>query len=342
MVKCLASVALLAVTHGVRMVKRQQQLPLDGSRIAVSNESVFAGMVVTLGDSYSSGCGIHKHGRDYDEEYGAQVSYQGVSYKFTPNSDGKCWREKDTTPGPRWAKEVGKFATVLACKGARIYQVQRQFDYLLARYPESYRGKFEKSVITITGGGNDLQNADKEYWPDIVKRCLLEVNLLRGCNENSKNHPSNWKKVEEKLVGLYKNVANAVKDAAPRYRPQIRVMGYPRMFRPSGGKCKGVNGISNDEGKWADRQVDKLNEVIQRAVSNVTSYVRTTYGKFVNMRYVDVAGEVTKGACADKDIRQINNVNFSLDGVVSSASFHPNQRGYNGYFRALNATLSRL
>jgi len=46
--------------------------------------------VVTLGDSYSSGTGIHRRGNQYDEEYGGYVA----PWKLTVRSDNQCWREK--------------------------------------------------------------------------------------------------------------------------------------------------------------------------------------------------------------------------------------------------------
>ena len=94
---------------------------------AWSGPSFHVGKVVTIGDSFSSGTGIHDEGHEYDEEYGG-ATLDG--WKFTPNSNGECWREKHLTPGPMYANDNHMSSIFLACKGAEVPQIMNQLDFL--------------------------------------------------------------------------------------------------------------------------------------------------------------------------------------------------------------------
>ena len=58
--------------------------------------------IVTLGDSYSSGVGIHEDASDYDDH-----GPEGHSFDSDIRlGHSACHRETDTTPGPRLACQV--------------------------------------------------------------------------------------------------------------------------------------------------------------------------------------------------------------------------------------------
>ena len=58
--------------------------------------------VVTLGDSYSSGSGIHRNASSYDDHGPAAHSFN----RFTRLGSSACQRELDETPGPRLADQL--------------------------------------------------------------------------------------------------------------------------------------------------------------------------------------------------------------------------------------------
>ena len=85
--------------------------------------------VVTLGDSYSAGTGIHRNASDYDD-HGPQAQTFAPSTRIG-NSD--CSRELDETPGPQLAARLGAESVFVACAGAVIADIANQID--AARHP---------------------------------------------------------------------------------------------------------------------------------------------------------------------------------------------------------------
>lgn len=280
--------------------------------------------VVTLGDSYSAGVGIHRAGDQYDEEFGGYPA----PYKLTIRSDNECWREKQTTPGPLYATALGKESVFLACKGALNTHVENQLAYANSLYPTDAFNKWEGSVILFTSGGNDLRTQRGEDWPELLKRCILEVNPFQGCDDSSKNQISNWASVQSGAQALYERLA---RDAS---KAQIRVMGYPRLMMRDPG-CSSVTGVSRDEADWMDGISDTLNQHLQAALNAV----KADYPS-VDIQFVDVRSYITIGACGPKATRQVNDK--VLDGVsTSDASFHPTQFGFDRYYTAFAHSLNR-
>jgi len=282
-------------------------------------------MVVTLGDSYASGCGVHRYGSDYDEENGGRVSVDGVTYNLKPGGED-CWREDDSTPGAKYGNlsSVNKASKMVACKGATIPYIQRQFEYINAAYKEYASSQWSQSVLVISGGGNDVENSDGDSWPSILTTCILSG----SCHENPANNPTNWDAVHESLYQLYKSVGAGAAQA------KIRIFGYPELFQPASG-CGTVGGISVAEAEWADLQVARLNVEIASAAGRAVSDLQNG----VDMKYVDVSRYITYGACDHSDRRQINDVELSWTSGVSDQSFHPTQKGYDGYYSALLSSL---
>jgi lysophospholipase L1-like esterase len=323
----MASVGVSIATFVLLLASSAQSFRARPRRSARGQvNSSLPGLVVTLGDSYASGCGVHRYGGDYDEEYGGRVSVDGVTYNLKPG-DEECWREDDSTPGAVYANlsAVNKASKMYACKGATIPYVRRQFEYANAAHKEHSSEQWSQSVIVISGGGNDVTNDDGDSWPSILTTCIApQRNPFRGCHEYPANHPTNWNAVHESLYELYKFVGTGAAQA------KIRIFGYPFLFQPASG-CSTVGGISTEEGEWADVQVARLNVEIASAVSRAVSDLQNS----VDMKFVDVTPYITYGACDHSDRRQINDIELSWESAVSDQSFHPTQKGYDGYYRAL-------
>ena len=289
--------------------------------------------VITLGDSYSSGSGIHKNASSYDDHGPEAHSFD----RATRLGSSACQRELDETPGPRLADELDAESIFIACAGAVIREIPAQVR--AADIP----GDGDGTLITLTIGGNDLRTERGENWPDALVRCITSA----GCHGSDRNQLANLDDIRRRLTEVYTDLGRDYPGVS------VRVLGYPRLMQ-SDRWCEGVTGIGRSEADWIDDQVDLLNAKINSAVT--IARIRTG----VDIRYVSVVDEFdNRGACRfwQRD-RYINDAVFGdslrrsrlSDGTVrehwndspinfSTASFHPSSKGYDAYFRVLRASV---
>ncbi len=290
--------------------------------------------IVTLGDSYSSGSGIHRNASSYDDHGPEAHSFD----RRTRLGSSACQRELDETPGPRLAIDLGADSVFIACAGAVIREIPAQV--LAAGIPGTGTG----TIVTITIGGNDLRTVRDENWPDALFRCITSAR----CHRSSGNQMANLADIRERLADVYSAIGEQYPDIT------VRVLAYPRLMQGNG-RCDGVTGISGDEADWIDDQVDDLN----RQISAAASRARRLTG--ADIRYVDVSDEFdNRGACRfwQRD-RFVNDAVFGdsfrrsqlADGTVrehwtdgalnvSTASFHPSSKGYDAYLTALRSSVA--
>ncbi|HAP75696.1 MAG TPA: hypothetical protein DCR14_06395 [Acidimicrobiaceae bacterium] len=291
--------------------------------------------VVTLGDSYSSGTGIWREDSSYDEQFGG---YQSSGLYLTGRSDQECWREWHDTPGPRYAAANNRRSIFLACKGAEASHVGNQVTVMQGQWPTDAAAKWSGAVVLLTAGGNDLRTGRGEDWPSLLERCIIEINPFGGCHDNSNNHINNWSTVQTRLQNLYTSLAQKATNA------KIRIMGYPRIMTPTKNwlgiwQCPDVTGVTGNEARWIDQQVDALNSRIATAVNNVKAQFPA-----VDIKYVPVTSYLTVGACfGQQPFAHVNDrvTAWSGSGILltSDASFHPTLLGYRRYYDALVANL---
>jgi lysophospholipase L1-like esterase len=289
--------------------------------------------VVTLGDSYSSGSGIHRNASSYDDQGPESHSFD----RSTRLGSSACQRELDETPGPRLAEQLAADSVFVACAGAVIREIPAQVR--AAAVPGDGAG----TLITMTIGGNDLRTARDENWPDALVRCITSA----GCDGSAQNRMANLDEIRRDLIEAYVAIGDEYPDVT------VRALAYPRLMQ-SDRWCEGVTGVSRDEADFIDDQVDLLNREIETAA--LVARVRTG----ADIRYVSVIDEFdNRGACRfwQRD-RYINDAVFgdSLrrsqleDGTirehrsdgpinVSTASFHPSSSGYDAYLDALRGSV---
>jgi lysophospholipase L1-like esterase len=289
--------------------------------------------IVTLGDSYSSGSGIHRDASAYDDHGPEAHSFDPA----TRLGSSACQRELDETPGPRLAAELGVDSAFIACAGAVIDEIPAQIR------AADIRAGGAGSLVTITIGGNDLRTVRGENWPDALLRCITSAR----CHDSSQNQMANLDEIGDELAATY----TAIGAEFPGLT--VRVMAYPRLMQGNG-RCDGVTGISGDEADWIDAQVDLLNHQIEDAT------VRAGGRTGADIRFVDVADVFDNhGACRfwQRD-RYVNDAVFGdtfrrsrlADGTVrehwtegvlnvSTASFHPSSKGYDAYLSALRSSI---
>ncbi len=289
--------------------------------------------IVTLGDSYSSGSGIHRNASSYDDHGPEAHSFD----RSTRLGSSACQRELDETPGPGLAEQLGADSVFIACAGAVIREIPAQVR--AANIP----GDGDGTLVTMTIAGNDLRTARDENWPDALVRCITSAR----CHESSKNQMANLDDIREDLVDTYSAIGAEFPDIT------VRILGYPELMQGNG-RCDGVTGISGDEADWIDEQADLLNHQISVAAARARGLTGA------DIRYVDVSDEFDNhGACRfwQRD-RFVNDAVFGdsfrrsqlADGTVrehwtdgplnvSTASFHPSSKGYDAYFSALGSSV---
>jgi len=274
------------------------------------------GKVVTLGDSYSSGCGI----------FSGEGSYTG-----TPAS---CLKDSDRIAGGQYAAANGMESINFACAGDLIDSgsasdgpqgILNQFDQLQAAYPDEAAAGWEGSVITFTIGGNDVLTFDGDGWAGVLGGCILCFGC--ACHEQAGNQPANLDDIQAQATQFYTTLAQNASKAS------IRVMGYPQLLQASGSSCS-VPFLNVAASRWMDEQVEAANDRLRQGVANVKALYPS-----VDMKFVSMTGVITRGACA----RSSNEIGgFSLFGGVGPQTFHPLQAGYDKYGEALSASLGSL
>jgi len=289
--------------------------------------------VVTLGDSYSSGSGIHRNASSYDDHGPEAHSFD----RSTRLGSSACQRELDETPGPRLAGQLAAESVFVACAGAVIREIPAQVR--AADIP----GDGDGTLIAMTIGGNDLRTERDENWPDALLRCITSA----GCDRSAQNRMANLDDLRRDLIEIYVAIGDEYPDVS------VRALAYPRLMQ-SDRWCEGVTGVSRNEADFIDEQVDLLNREIETA----TSVARIRTG--ADIRYVSVIDEFDNhGACRfwQRD-RYINDAVFGdsfrrskledgtirehwTDGPlnVSTASFHPSSKGYDAYLDALRGSV---
>lgn len=324
------SLSLLAVTTG--LVVAGLGALADGQDAAAQAGRIVR--VITLGDSYSSGVGIHDDADQYDDHGPERHSFDPA----TRLGASACARETDTTPGPRLAAELGIDSIFVACAGAEVEEIPNQLE--LADIP----GEGYGTLVTMTIGGNDLRTQRGEVWPDVIMHCIFGSR----CHEDEGNHPANLDRLEADLTAMYLAIGRAYPGIT------VRALAYPRIMQPDHWGCSGMTGVSSSEADWVDDQVDLLDRAI--AIAATTARMRTG----ADIRYVEVADQFDNhGSCRmlhrdryvnDSILGQTyrreldaagNVVDVWQDGLfhVSTSSVHPNQKGYDAYGEALRASL---
>jgi len=276
-------------------------------QVGAKTNSSSRGYIVTMGDSYSSGTGIHKYIRDYHE-------------------GDKCCREFKTTPGGQLANMEGQTHLMPACGGDELPQIREQFAGLQAEYPQEAARGWEGSTLVFTIGGNDIRSNDGSSWPGILVNCI--VSFYTDCHKKSANQVANFDDVRNQLTEFYNTVAQGAS------RATIRVWGYPRLLQRTW-HCIPVPGVNSGATQWMDDMVDELNLHIKRAMDAAKAA-----NPGVDMDFVDPTRYFTTGACSIIN-PHTHSIVLSLENLLSPQSFHPSQRGYNAYYDSLANSLGR-
>jgi len=303
-------IVLFTCTSAFRVRPQKRVRPKKVSKSAVG------GKVVTLGDSYSSGCGIFRREGDYSG---------------TPAS---CLKS-DRNGGGQHAAANGMEHVNFACSGDLIDSgsaddgpggIVNQFAQLQAAYPADAAAGWEGSVIAFTIGGNDVLTYDGDGWAGVLGGCILCFGC--ACHEDPGNQPANLDDIQAKATQFYTTLAQNASKAS------IRVMGYPKLLQESGGRCS-VAFLNVAASRWMDEQVELANARLRQGVADV----KASYPS-VDIQFVSMTDVITLGACSSSSNKEIGG--FSIFSGIGPQTFHPSQPGYDRYGEALSASLGSV
>lgn len=348
-------------------------LSLCSTYVGATSENSDTVVVVSLGDSYSSGEGIPEfYGqnqslsttvRNYDwlahrskKSWGSLLEIPGVNNKmgnyleqitdFNGNEDGSNLI-KNGTSACKWYFVASSGAET---KHFKNEPQNKSYDKIVGSgFSMMYHVAGSKDLppqlnifdkitdtvdyVTLTVGGNDVKFAD------VITSCVTGSSYL-GFNLVGKYLDDLiddiWKDIENTKSNI-KEVYRAIHQKAPN--ATIIVAGYPELLNKDG---KGFT-ISKEEATTVNNNVIKFNKIIKDLIAECKSEM--------DIEYVDVASEfnLNGGHQAYSDNAWINPVwlnkksqDLEDSGVGSAYSVHPNEEGAKAYARCVNQKIEEV
>lgn len=328
-------------------------------------------IVVSLGDSYSSGEGIEPF---YGQEDGAQKIFNN---DWLAHRSRKSWPGLLKVPGKMGAemgatlsnykddeenREGNLFPDQYNCKwyfvassGATTAHFSREEQEKHAKYQgmSNHHKKLPKQMdifndiegsvdyVTLTVGGNDVDFSDVITRAAVGSSYLHHHGFISGKNYLIEKKMNDlWGNIETTKTDI-KNVYTGIKEKAPE--AEIIVAGYPELLDRNG---KGFV-ISRQEANKIDDNVWAFDGVIYDLVEECRQ-------AGMRIHYVDVREEFNKdgGHQAYSDHPWINEIMWGaqaedLTGFInakpaSSYSIHPNEEGAKAYAKCVNAKIEEI
>ena len=329
-------------------------------------------VVVSLGDSYSSGEGIEPF--YYQNE---ELSKKITKEDWLAHRSEKSWPSQLVIPGVdgtmsdydviknkgneecKWyfkavsGAETKHFDSVEQGKTVFKYTEKHLFkdDEYLESSPKlpTQLSVFDTiptgtvDYVTMSVGGNDV------HFVDIVTTCATKSTHIHFINDDNKVIK---KQIKETLENLYGNngtlskIKNVYKKVADKAGSQatIIVAGYPKLFDKTG---KGAL-ISEEEATIVNDAVKVFNSEIETVVSDCRK-------EGYNIYFVDVVDKFdgheayTHSKKAGEDKCWINHIMLGTEDndlddreFVSAYSMHPNEYGAKAYAKRVNEEIAKL
>lgn len=339
-------------------------------------------IVVSMGDSYSSGEGVPPfYGYSDDRD----------PYELIKDEDWLAHRSKKSWPGQLIFQEASSTMSAyrvgesnnsdikwyfVASSGAKTTHYKnkqkKEYDREMTGLTPDLEGETyldpqldiytdanltgDVDYVTMTIGGNDVGFAS------IVESAFIHnAHVHWGSTSNLEDKFTNvWNEVDSligKLVKAYKNVQSAAGSQA-----EIIVAGYPQLFDPDVAK----NGVNKYEARLINSNVTEFNDLIQDIVTtlggNSSGSTKTEYHSKIEsiisendlvagsmkIHFVDVE-EKFLGHGARSDNEWINGIilfaydeDLDHDAISSAYSVHPNEKGAKAYAECVNAKIAEI
>lgn len=314
-------------------------------------------VVVSLGDSYSSGEGVEPfYGQEKktedkikDENWAAHRSRKAwpALLKIGNKTTGDYNVEETNSSEMKWYFKAASGAKTKDFKGKQEKEINIKkgaFKYSNNIPLDPQLDVFKKieanttDYVTFTIGGNDVDFAN------IILRCALGSTYLR-CKWLDNKINRLWKDFDkeeyDKNGNLVKNTAMKIEEAyrdvrkAAGEQAVILVVGYPTLFDRNG---KG-EAISQYEAKKVNSNVSEFNYRLKKIVTKCSD---------PNIKFVDVE-TVFKGHEAYSEEPWINPIwlihkseDINVLKPASSYSMHPSEKGCEKYAECVNKAIAEI
>lgn len=298
-------------------------------------------IIVSLGDSYSSGEGIPPFGSSTtaadkvkDPDWIAHRSDLAWGGKLTLSGvDGTMADHR----GTNWFFAAASGATTGNITG----EFTKSYNYndLTGTYtldPQTDIFKQIKSgdtdYVTMTIGGNDIGFAD------IMMTAFMKPDTLDERLEKA------WKDYADHIRDDLKNTYKAVEKAAGK-QAAIIVAGYPHLMNPEGFTVSYL--VTKVKVKAST--VKKVNDATDKLNGEISALVDECRAEGMNIWFAPVVDEFSGHEAYTKK-PYINGIvmgrqeedMFSIPGGISGYSLHPNEEGAKAYANAVQKVIDKL
>ena len=334
--------------------------------ISEASENSDPFIVVSLGDSFSSGEGIDDfYGHDlplaervqYEDwlAHRSENSWPGLlkipgitednktlaDYRTNGTNSNIQWYfgavsgaktkdfDKRKQPKPYYKTQKQSYNSYKVYQGTAY--LPKQLDYL-QDVCNNVQGDID--YVTLTLGGNDVD------FTGVVMSCAvnssyLNVNLFAKDLKKllaDLTSEDNMKIVKNNLLRVYESISNIAPTA------DILVAGYPKLFNSTGSKVI----INEDEANTVNEKVSYFNDVIEGLIKEYDNQ---------KIHFVDVEDKFDEngGHSAYSKEAWINPIDIgpktqdiNAKDIASAYSMHPNKKGAEAYAECVNAKIAEI
>jgi hypothetical protein len=346
--------------------------PVPGAPSLVATGVPRPNRYVALGDSFASGEGAAKDNFTPDTKFIDPATSTSVGcHRGEPSSSAWAYQVRDAAYR---SKAVQDFQFV-ACSGAvsaDLFAPNASWVGFGERLEPAQLDAVTKAteLVTVSIGGNDVG------FEAIIHNCLSFIHSPGGfgCSnpgaesyetaqagltllrEGRLSTPGRHGASQSSLSGIYQAIAQEMSDSGT-----IIVTGYPHLFSTSSGDyprslttagwnrtCQvgTANGIAPllikyEDAQWINSLSDQGNALIGQAVTQANTDLRTI-GSHIKVYFVDVStkqGFGNHGVCTSSAHVNGAQVTVGTPGNINPrrTSFHPNAKGQDDYWRAIQA-----
>ena len=308
----------------------------------LSDDTGGSRIMVSLGDSYSSGEGIEPFYGQNDA-----VSQKVQNQDWLAHRSEKSWGGRLTLDGVNgtMAENRGKNWFFVATSGATTYHLnntqRKEYDIKGVSGSKNIDKQLDISkklgdekaeYVTISIGGNDAK------FVDVVTEAAIPHPFNPGALNDKLN--AVWSEfyygvdggtsIRERLYQAYYDIQNAAGIQA-----KIIVAGYPKLLEQNG---KGI--------LFSKEYAQLINDSVSRFNDEIESIVKTCKTEGMKICFVSVEEAFDGHEAYSKDA-YINKVHIGrnsedLEGMISAYSMHPNDKGAQVYADCVQAKIDEI